>query len=666
MSASVVLAVPPPVFNQDQARDFTKLLTREMNCANIGWLAITVLGDDAVRNAGNALPENEAFARHVVDEMNARGKMDEAVMVLRQETHRNSRLAFGINCILQDLRLDEDETLQSFTNLYEPFLSSDVFATNLSRLMRTVCAVALGAPRNEIRGTGFLVGPDLVMTNFHVIEPFLLVDLKQNTIRQNGPGNQIYFFFDYLSAPPPDVPPQQRYHPTLCVSAGENWLLHARRRLPGDGTLKAPATVTDEYDYVVARLARPVGRLPTRRGGGNVRGWLKLPEEIETIDAQDRRIIVYQHPAGAAQQFDIGAYKKMDRTGTRVLYSVNAAKGSSGGAAVDTEGKLFALHNAEVQMAAANEPGTPPGERLNQGVRIDRIARDLAANCPDWRDEPSPEEVDPAFWSLNDNPLDPRPIIGRAVLRENVMRMVGPDGERAMVISGPAGSGLNFSVKLLRRVLGAQIPLVYFDPTALQTLSPRDFIRNLAKELALPGRLEEPAPPVPEQPDTESVYRWLRTDLPNWLRDRLHDDQVQNQARYPAWVVLNTFVVGGALRWSDGLDDLVAALCGVGDQGQDTVDIAHLRWVFITSNSASVPLRRIRICEEDLSINQNYEQDFGECFSLAWRSVQKADKFGQELCGVVFKLINNHRGNKPMLKALADSIRDAVLDTIKR
>ena len=98
-----------------------------------------------------------------------------------------------------------------------------------------------------------------------------------------------------------------------------------------------------------------------------MRGWLPLPTEIAVLEKQTKLFVV-QHPGRAPQQVDFGDYCRLDPSGTRVWYSVSTAKGSSGGAAVDSAGQLFALHNAEVEPREGLE-GT-----LNQGIRIDLIA----------------------------------------------------------------------------------------------------------------------------------------------------------------------------------------------------------------------------------------------------------------------------------------------------
>src|SRR5262249_25010431 len=151
---------------------------------------------------------------------------------------------------------------------------------------------------------------------------------------------------------------------------------------------------------------KPVGRLSARLSGGAVRGWLTLPDAIDLLGGT-KRIMVFQHPQTAPQLFDIGDFIQPDPTGTRVWYTVSAAHGSSGGAAVDIDGKLFALQNAEVEDPPLGIP-----QRVNQGVRIDLIAQDLAT-VKGWDPAPPPDEEPLSFWSLSDDPLDPKPIIGR-------------------------------------------------------------------------------------------------------------------------------------------------------------------------------------------------------------------------------------------------------------
>src|SRR6185369_15381721 len=591
------------------------------------------------------------------------GRIPDAVGLLRQEAHRNSRLTAGLNYILRGGRFGDDAAAQKFVNEYEPLLSSATFQERFPRVSRTVCAIGLGAPLDSIVGSGFLIAPDLVMTNYHVIEPFLEV-LPDGTIGPRESGEKIFFFFDYLWEPAPKAPFGAVKHAGLAVQAAEkDWLVYARGRLPFDGTLQCAARsvqdVDNRYDYAVIRLARPVGSLPVRPSGGPDRGWLLLPgEELDLLGGQ-KRVIVFQHPGKAPQQFDIGEYVRMDLSGTRVWYSVSTAKGSSGGAAVDTEGRLFTLHNAEVEEE-------PEGKHLNQGVRIDYIAKDLAAKVPAWQVIPLPDEAPLAFWSLSDDPLAPQPIIGRTRFRENVQAMMGMMGmtgtagtaaERLLVVSGPPGSGRRFSVHLLRRTLGAQTPVVEFSPADLSKLSPKQLVQALVGELNILGLAGKP--PIPEPPSTEGSARWLRGDLPRWLRDRLVEDKARNPARYPAWVVINAATAAGErLFWADDLKDFLSPLVGVRDPGQEAVEQPHLRFLLLGSTFDVLPVSGVPRFEEDLAKIDSYPQDFVACLRRAWHAVDKESDLGSDLAwqAVAQIKVGEDAGKNPVRKVLADYV----------
>jgi hypothetical protein len=568
----------------------------------------------------------------------------------------NARLTFGLNRILTGRRLDDEPALQAFVNEYQPFLSSVGILENLPKVLRTVCAVALGNYKDQkkgIVGSGFLIAPDLVMTNFHVVEPFLNINETTKEIKAAGPGHQIFFFFDYLWVPAPNVPPKAG-HSSLAVTAAEDWLVYARTRLPFDGTENSPETVDKEYDYAVIRLVRPVGDRPARKSGGVKRGWLNLPSNID-VKSEQKRIILFQHPGTAPQQYDIGDYVSLDRSKTRVWYSVSAARGSSGGAAVDTEGQLFALHNAEVQAAVV----AVEGKRVNQGIRIDLIAQDLFAAVPQvaaWSDA---SEDHLRIWSLNDDLADSQPIIGRKKFREMVITMKAPNAERVLVVTGPAGSGRHFSIELLQRTLGTQAPVVVISPNELQSLEPRRFLNRIIDGLGILGIAGKP---IPELPSTENVPGWLRLDLPRWLLERLSEDEQRDATKYPAWIVINTVLPPDQppLLWADYLKDFVAALVGVQDPGQPNIDLPQLRWLFLATTANTLPIRGVRKLEEDLSNYSSYEEDFTECLKSAWYSIDQEQSLLDPFLKSLANVIKANSLGLPLRKALANFVRELI------
>ena len=649
---------PPPQaqFSPEQIIDIARLFAASLTRGNIVSVATLALGRDAQADAANDLNDASALAQRLVQVLAAEQRLADAVALLRREAHINGRLMLGLNCILRGQRLDADAALQAFVNDYEPFISSASVQTVLPRVIRSVCAVWLGEPHNKIVGTGFLIGPEHVLTNFHVIEAALSVQ-ADGSITANAPSSSLYFIFDYLAEPPPKLPPPKAPCSScngVAIRAADDWLVHARQSLAHDGTPHAAAEVKTEYDYAVVKLATPIGGRPARSSGGAIRGWLALPEQVDVLVAK-KRVMLFQHPGATCQQYDMGDFIKADINRKRVWYSVSSAKGSSGGAAVDSDGAVFALHNAEVLC-----PPAPVGSTYNQGVRIDAIAKDLQERG--WSSPPPPDASNGAleYWSLSDDIEAPLPIIGRAKFREYVELMASPTGKRVLVVTGQLGSGVRFSTRLLRRLLSPLAGMVVFTRSDLETLTPERFLRTLVNGLDITDLSSAPLPPAPA---TESMARWLRLDLPKWLAGRIASDEQRTRGRYPAWIVLDAFIgETQRLLWAENLKELVAALAGAHDPGQGSIDLPQLRWVFLVGPSDTAPVANVERFEDDLREQRGYDIEFADCMELSWRCVERQEGLGRKMLETFGRNRLKLFRDEPPRKALANFVRDMFLE----
>ena len=628
----------------------------------IAWLARSILGEDAVFDAADDVHDTAAFAAKMVEALQAAGRVSDAVALLRRDALPLGRLSMNLEYILRGGRLGDNVAQQAFTDDVEPFLNSADFQQRHPRFLRTVCAVGLGPPYNEIRGTGFLIGPDLVMTNAHVLGSYLDYSSGEVAATAGVSGDQIFCFFDYHSDPAPRVPLQAGKHAYAAATAKQqDWLYFGRPPLPGEGTQKCGPQAGNLFDYAVIVLARKIGALPARSGGGPPRGWLTLPDAVDVLT--QRRIIIYQHPGRAPQQFDIGKFVDRDCTNTRVRYTVSTAKGSSGGAAVDSQGNLFALHSAEVK--------TKVGQ--NQGVQIDLVAKDLLAKKPELRALPPPDER--PFWSLSDNVADPKPIIGRNEFRENVLDVHrNAAAARVLAVWGPPGSGRRYSVDLLRRTLGIGVRIASFsaddlakkagtggdDPSTAAVLK---FLSTLASSLGF-YLFQETDIPRPDA--TADLPRWLNGELPRWLSAKLESEARRDPTRYPAWVVLNTAVED--FQWTFPLPELVAALAGAHDQGKIAVPMPHLRFLFLALKPDTLPsLPGVQRIDEDLATYATYAQDFVDCLDRALYAVDRHSNIGdpENWLGLAKVLAGqlDHTKRRPMLSGL---VREVVLERLSK
>lgn len=228
-----------------------------------------------------------------------------------------------------------------------------IWIERLSEVKRQVCRVEING---SAAGTGFLVGPDTILTNWHVVER--AVGSKQL--------DKVRCRFDYVMNSD-----ASREDGTLVA-------LHAEGCLDSSPYSPAEATPTpdtpppeaDELDYALLRLESAVG---LNSVGGAPRGWVKLDENAPE-PAKDQPILIVQHPDGAPMKLamDTQAILGRNENGTRLRYSTNTESGSSGSPCFSMDWELVALHHF----------GDPAwsNPKFNQGVPIGRVRDRIIAN----------------------------------------------------------------------------------------------------------------------------------------------------------------------------------------------------------------------------------------------------------------------------------------------
>ena len=238
----------------------------------------------------------------------------------------------------------------------EPDLEKRVFRAGFSdiaqwreRLGHAELAVCrIESPAWRALGTGFLVGPDLVMTNRHVIDAFA-----------SQPSPPLVVRFDFKVSPD-----GSRLREGETFGVASDWLV-------------ASSPVAD-LDFAVLRLSAPAGLKPT---GGTAsappRGWI-TPQWREM--EPDETIFVIQHPQGETLKLASGRYDSRD--GTRLRYRVDTEPGSSGSPCFTAQMELVGLHRGSAEGLA------------NQGVPFDALMGALPAGFfTAVRADPSPTVV---------------------------------------------------------------------------------------------------------------------------------------------------------------------------------------------------------------------------------------------------------------------------------
>jgi hypothetical protein len=218
------------------------------------------------------------------------------------------------------------------------------FRVRLAQCESQVCRVETATQL----GTGILVGPNLVLTNYHVV-PGIGEGGKMSI-----PANCL---FDYRKGADGFTLPARR----VAVAKAISWSIYSSEDLRAGQAAIDP----NELDYALLELDEEVGNQGIVKSF-DARGFASMLPNI--LLAQSAGIIILQHPMGEQLKIDIGAVTTL--AGTRMRHSVNTLKGSSGAPLFDADLRLVGLHHAGFDWPATSLP-------YNQAIPLALIVADL-------------------------------------------------------------------------------------------------------------------------------------------------------------------------------------------------------------------------------------------------------------------------------------------------
>lgn len=230
--------------------------------------------------------------------------------------------------------------LQRNVKPYLAQLDLHIWLQKLAQIERQVCRIEFNG---NAAGTGFLVGPDLVLTNWHVVA----------AAKEANNLDKLTCRFDY----------QRLENGTR--QQGTAVALHADGCI--DSSPFSPAELTqnpdtplptpDQLDYALLRLAKPMG-------SENTRGWIDMTKAAGTLSSGAPLLIV-QHPDGAPMKLalDTDSIIKYNGNNTRLRYATNTESGSSGSPCFTMDWELVALHHF-------GDPAWNNVPQYNQGIPI--------------------------------------------------------------------------------------------------------------------------------------------------------------------------------------------------------------------------------------------------------------------------------------------------------
>lgn len=283
----------------------------------------------------------------------AQGWTDQLIAAV-QRAHPNDPLVASLLSRLSFLAVEGDRhlpgrSLKRTVVEQGPFRDVSMWTTTLTRLSSQVCRVESAG---LVTGTGFLVGPDLVLTAFHVVEAFKTA--AANTLDGNAKPPFICRF-DFVRE-------SDGTHEGIVVPAAPNWLVHHAPYGIADIQMGTELPAADELNYALLRMASPVGE-QAGPPGTERRGWVDVGRRAEPAK-RGETIFILQHPQGLPMQLAAGHIGKLNSNGTRIRYDVGTSAGSSGGPCIDAAFNLIAMHQGRRQDSAEGIPIGPILEHL--------------------------------------------------------------------------------------------------------------------------------------------------------------------------------------------------------------------------------------------------------------------------------------------------------------
>lgn len=245
-------------------------------------------------------------------------------------------LAFSHQFDLAPRNTPSRPALQKIIDDSKSFLDIAKWRRNLGRVERQVCAIRMNS---KPVGTGFLLGPDVIMTNYHVVSDVIDKSISSTNV-------EVVFDFKVLEG---EFEPDKG----VSYSLANDWLIDYSPFSPADWIEPGKRTTEprpDELDYALLRLAGSPGndlfgdplspKAPTR-------GWLKLADAPHNF-LDSPSLFIVQHPEGEPLKLalDTDSVLDVNDNHTRVIYRTNTEQGSSGSPCFEQDWKLVALHHS--------------------------------------------------------------------------------------------------------------------------------------------------------------------------------------------------------------------------------------------------------------------------------------------------------------------------------
>jgi len=290
----------------------------------------------------------------------------ELVSAARKSRPGNAKLLAFAQSIGTPTNVPAGPELERVIKASNKFFDIEVWRQAMGAIETQVCRISIATNKGTINGTGFLVGPDVVMTNFHVVDSVIAGEKGQQTkAGRSAKATDVVCLFDYKR--------QAGYlNKGVEIKLAADWLIDSSpvSAIDREAEPKSGDPKPDELDYALLRLARKCGAEPVVGQGekaelqADARGWIKVPSTAYSF-VKDTPLFIVQHPDGDPLAFTLDTSGVIGTNGnsTRVKYTTNTLPGSSGSPCFNDTWELVALHHSGDPNF---DPATKPA--YNEGI----------------------------------------------------------------------------------------------------------------------------------------------------------------------------------------------------------------------------------------------------------------------------------------------------------
>jgi hypothetical protein len=437
-------------------------------------------------------------AENVIDWADRHGELERLLAAALVSNPRNrSLLEFASELgITSTSRIEPDRLEELGTN------DLAKFRERIAEIAGRLCRVEVDSPGNERRlGTGFLVGPDLLLTSAPLVAALIEAQVPERA----------RFRFDYVQLGERSV-----------LSSGTEYRLAVTDWLVDFDT---------SLNYALLRLEGMPGRDPIggdKAGpGAAARGWMTISPDIQP-PAKGDGIIVAHHPDG--KPFHISTGSVVDHSIGQLYYDVDTSPGSGGAPVFNNNLELVAIH-----QRGSSDRVTESSEGTLLTAILDRLRTHGRGNI-----------LGVDYFEANVLRAG-RVFIGRASLKDKLRSLASPKGPRALLVNGPRGSGKSYTSQFIFD-LTANLPgnrTVYIQLGASLSYSAVDLASDIALQMGLSTQS------MPSDLAIETRSRFVR-QLANWLAA----ETMRNRS-VVWWIVIDGFE---DVRLEPELNELIAEL----------------------------------------------------------------------------------------------------------